>query len=287
MPFVRKADIDQHWAGSLEQRMEIAAKAVRDAVGDGAKVLATHESYALAQAQDGTVQRVTYQLQEGQAEDVAAAVAEDVPCLDGLGLDRVAAHDLRGAVSEMLKGSVLDRTRVRDLARMVKGDVPYWIDEAVDRLDKAGSGAEWWEYYAPQEPEIREGLHGSIRELESPVPKTRFSKLAEKKLPEVATELRECVGQLKTVAGGLFDDLATDVAYHTEDLATRHKSLRMEAQGIRDALAWIEQMEWNEEHLPVVATAHDRIAARLRNGVIMSAHLRAMTREEDNDKEAQ
>jgi len=280
MSFIRETDLGKHRIGSLEQRLTTVRTAVQQAMGEGTIVLSTHDTYAIARATDGTIKRVSYQLQEGQTSDLAVTEAEDVPILAGLDLDRAAMVDLRETVQTMLDGTPIERTRVRDLAHMARKNRSYWVEEALAEAEVADSP--WWNYYAPQAPIIREQLHGSIREIEGPVPRARFGKLAAGRLPEFESEMRACLKQIQGVAKGLFDALAPGMAYHKETVSAVHQSLRSEAQGIAEALAWVSQMDWAGK-LPAVATAHDRLAARLRDGLVVRAHLDALTKEGTDD----
>lgn len=281
MAFIRKIDLLRHQQGSLEARLQVAKQAVRQALGEDATVLATHDTYALARSADGQVQTVQYQLQEGQASGVTV-VASDVPVLTGMALDRAVADDLPGVVTAMLEGQAMDRTRMRDLARMARTGAAYWMADALAMTESVGQGAAWWAYFAPQALQVRERLHGTIKQIEAPVPTTRFARLADARLGEYAQELRECVGTLRAVARGVFDTLKADVSYHDETVKAVHESLRQEMDGLNHALAWVEQMEWTGK-LPDVAIAHDRIAARLRDGLVVRAHLRSMTKDEGNE----
>lgn len=266
MAFVRKADVERHRAGSLEARVAAVAAAVRAQLGEGAEVIATHADYALVRVPEG-VRRVEYQLAEGAGSVGLGAVAEaDVPVLAGLDLDAAAADALREAV-----GGNWDRTRVRDLARMLRRDAAYWVPDAVAAC--VAEEAPWRGWFEPQGAVVRERLHGQIRDLEAPVPRTRYARLAPEALAAAEAELRESVGVLRQVARGMFDALSTDVAYQEAELEAVHQSLRAEAEAVDRGLAWVERMAWAGA-VPVVATAHDRIAARLRDGLVVQAHLR-------------
>jgi hypothetical protein len=270
MGFVRRADIERHRAGCFEARVAAVAAAVREHLGAGATVLATHADHAVVRVGDA-VKRVAYGLDEASGA-VAHVVVEDadVPVLAGYALDCAVQGELREAVATLVAGGAVDRTRVRDLARMARRDGTYWIEEAAAACEPAS--APWWGWYEPQAALVRERLHGRIREIEAAVPSQRYAKLGEGRLPEYAAELRASVGQLRAVAGGLFDGLAADVTYQGEGLAAVHQSLRDEAGTLSTGLAWLESMVWAGKE-GVVAATHDRIAARLRDALVVHAHL--------------
>jgi hypothetical protein len=200
-----------------------------------------------------------------------------VPVLEGVGLDAAARDDLRAAAAAMADGQAMGRTRVRDLARMLRGDVPYWVPDALAACVR--EDAPWAGWLLPQAAAVRERLHGSIREIEAPVPRTRYAKLADSTLDGCRDELRESLAALRSVARTLFDDLTPDVAYQDAELVAVHQSLREDAAALERGLAWVERMDWAGA-VPAVATAHDRIAARLRDGLVVVAHLRAQQRSE-------
>jgi hypothetical protein len=271
MGFVRKADIERHRAGCLEARVAAVREAAERALGTEIEVIATHADHAIVRA-GSAVKRLTYSLAEsgGLAGGVAVEDA-DMAALEGMDLDAAVAEDLRGVVAAMLAGQALPRTRVRDLSRMARRDGAYWLGEAVAGCARVE--APWRNWFAPQSATVREALHGRIREIEEPVPRQRFGKLPEGKLPEYAGELREGLAALRVVARGLFDDLTDDVAYQEAGLAAVHQSLRDEASTMDRGLAWLERMAWAGRE-GVVATAHDQIAATLRDALVVREHLR-------------
>jgi hypothetical protein len=271
MAFVRKADLDRHAEGSLEARLA----AVRAAAAElQVTVLAVHEDYALVRAVDGAVKRMRYALAESRASGAVLEEA-DVPVLEGHGLDSAAGTDLREAAAALARGEAVGRTRVRDLARMLRREVPYWVPDALAACIR--EDAPWAGWYAPQGAAVRERLHGSIRDIEAPVPRTRYAKVAEGTLAGCEAELRESIAAIRGVARTMFDDLTLGVSYQEAELAAVHSSLREEARALDEGLAWVEKMDWTGK-VPEVATAHDRIAARLRDGLVVQAHLRAQTR---------
>jgi hypothetical protein len=280
MKYARTVDLNRHRQGSLEARLAAAQQLVRDHLGEDTEMVATHETYAIARTADGRVHEVRYQLTEGQDPEVLITEAADVPVLEGLALDRAAADDLRSVTESLLAGEAIGRDRWHDLARMARKDVTYWVGEALTELEESWGESAWWAYYAPQEPTIRKALHGSIREIESPVPQPRFGKFSEAKVEGYSTELRECLTQLQGVARGLFDDLSAPAVCYGEAMDAIHRSLRQEARDIAETLAWVERMNWTG-HFSDVATAHDRLAARLKNALVMQAHLKRATGEQN------
>jgi hypothetical protein len=274
MGFVRQADLERHRAGSMEARLAAVGAA---AAGLKAAVLAVHEDYALVRAEDGAVRRMRYALAEGCAVTDVVLEEADVPVLEGRGLDKAAGGDLRAAAAALMQGEPMGRTRVRDLARMLRREVPYWVPEAVAACVR--EDAPWAAWYGPQGAGVRERLHGQIREIEAPVPRTRYAKLADSTLAGCEAELRESVGVLRGVARTMVDDLTQDVAYQETELTAVHQSLREDARTLDEGLAWVAELDWTGA-VPMVATAHDRIAVRLRDGLVVQAHLRAQTRSE-------
>lgn len=276
MRYVRRGDLARHRQGSLEARLATVRTAVAEALGAEAQVLATHEDYALVRGSDGYLQQVRYQLTEDGAQEVVIAEAADVPVLEGYGLDRAVADDLRTLTEALLAGENLGRDQWQDLARMTRGDVTYWVTEALDQLAEAQAHTAWMEYFSPQEPQIRKALHGHVREIEAPVPQLRFGRFAASKVEEYVGELRECLVQLQSVAGELFDGLGAAAVYNEEAMEAIHQSLRADAGDIAKALAQVEHMDWTG-HLMDVAQAHDRLAGRLKDALIMQAHLKSAT----------
>ena len=269
MGFVRQADVERHRSGCFEARVAAVAAAARQGLGAGAVVIATHADHAIVRAGEA-VKRMAYTMDEGHAPAAVVVEDADVPVLAGFALDRAAQGALREGVAALLGGQGLDRTRVRDLARMARRDGAYWVEEAAAACEQAA--APWRGWYDPQAAAVRERLHGHIRDLEAAVPSQRFGKLAEGKLPEYAAELRASVAALREVARGVFDGLNVTVAYQEAELAAVHRSLQDEAGTMDRGLAWLEQMEWAGKEA-AVAAAHDRIAARLRDALVVQAHL--------------
>lgn len=272
MGFIRQADVDRHQRGSLETRVGMIEAVARAELGVDAVVLATHANHAIVRTPTG-VKRLNYQLSEDASICTKPEVVDaDVPVLEGMELDAAAGTDLRATAASMAAGEKVERTRVRDLARMVKREVPYWVPDALAACVQ--EDAPWVAWYEPQGAAVRERLHGNIRDIEAPVPRTRYGKVPESTLADCLGELRESITAIRKVARTMFDDLTPDMAYQEAELVAVHQSLRAEAESLDRGLAWVEQMDWTGA-VPVVATAHDRIAARLRDGLVVKAHLHA------------
>ncbi len=272
MGFVRKSDLDRYEAGSLEARVQMVEAVVRAELGADARVLATHADHAIVQTPTG-VKRINFRLSEDASILTKPEVVDaDVPVLEGRALDGAAGADLREAAAVLARGEAVPRTRVRDLARMLRREVPYWVPDALAACIR--EDAPWAGWFAPQGAAVREGLHGQIRDIEAPVPRTRYAKLADSTLAGCEAELRESMAAIRSVARTMFDGLTPDMAYQDAGLAAVHQSLREEARALDEGLAWVEQMDWAGK-VPAVATAHDQIAARLRDGLVVQAHLRA------------
>jgi hypothetical protein len=272
MGFVRQADVERHQGGSLEARVQMIESVARAELGADAVVLATHADHAIVQTPTG-VKRLNYQLSEDASIVARPEVVDaDVPMLEGMDLDVAAGSDLRAMTAAMATGEKVERTRVRDLARMVKREVAYWVPDALAACVQ--EDAPWMGWYEPQGAVVREKMHGSIRDIEAPVPRTRYAKLPESTLAGCMAELRESIAAIRKVACTMFDDLTPDVAYQEAELVAVHRSLRAEAESLDRGLAWVEKMDWAGS-VPAVATAHDLIAARLRDGLVVQAHLNA------------
>ena len=276
MGFVRQADVERHQGGSLEARVQMIEAMARAELGADAVVLATHVDHAIVSTSKG-VKRLNYQLSEDASIVTKPEVVDaDVPVLEGMELDVAAGTDLRAMAASMAAGETVGRTRVRDLARMVRRDVAYWVPDALAACVQ--EDAPWVAWYEPQGAIVREKMHGSIRDIEAPVPRTRYAKLPESTLDGCMAELRESIATIRKVACTMFDDLTQPTVYQDAELEAVHSSLRVEAESLDRGLAWVEKMDWAGS-VPAVATAHDLIAARLRDGLVVQAHLRAQQKQ--------
>ncbi|MFA4971371.1 MAG: hypothetical protein WC683_02075 [bacterium] len=279
--FVRAEDLAQWTVGSLEEMLERAEASIRAAVGVGVDVIATQVDpktmlpRCLFQTPDGALHEAHA---HGDQVDVRPSA---IPVFEEAQLPGLVREELRALVAGMMQGTAPERTRVRAVAGLLRPGEPYTLGAAL-RLAEAAMDAtddqHWWALYEANQERIRTKMWGSIRELEAAVPHTAYAKLPRSRLPEFDGELRESVGLLAGVCGGIVDeirDLVFDGGRDDDEDRTNgaiRESLLVEAQTLYGVLAKVDQL-WTTEDIERMAEAHDQWAGRARVMKIVAAYL--------------
>jgi hypothetical protein len=273
--YVKSQDIQKWCDGSMEDRMDVVAEAIKGAVGTAVDLLATRDDCALFRDPSGRIAEAVFTMQKGAVEGVEIR-RDPVPMYEAAQLPRLVADELRGLTEGLLQGQPMTRTQVRVLAGLLRADEDYWLGDVVARMDQAmlAEDADHWHtaYQANQE-KIRTAMWGSIRELEARLPKTAYAKLPRARLPEFTEELRESVGIVSTRLREIVDEIS-GLVFDEQDgfYGAIRKSLIAEAQLLCGLIARAEQL-MRAEDLDRMAAAHDRLCGRAKTMEVVAAYL--------------
>jgi len=276
MPFVQGSAIDKAMKGSMEQHAEVVHQCIREHLVDHSlKIVATFEDHVLAFTEEHNLLKISYKVNdEGSFEVVSSKASKTIPVIQD---EDVAVHVSKGLKSlakKMMSGKKIERTQVRELAALTQKDEDYWMTDIVSKLDETcGGNCDWYKMYEANIERIRTSLHGRIRDIESVVPKTRYTKIAAAKLDAFKDEMKESLQIIKGLfaeysvlaEGQVFDD-------KQEFLIVVRESLIAEAQAVVGLLGKAEKLLGQSE-LPLVANAHDKLADRARTMAMVSAYI--------------
>lgn len=269
MPYIRGSEIDERYQGSLEQRILTVKGAVEEQLNKGVTILATHPNAALVVDEDGHLHEAKFKFARGEVKNLELS-ASDIPVHQDEDMPVHIAGELRDIVDDIMEGRETDRTRVREIAALLR-DEDYWLTDVIKKLsEETSQDVEWFQVYEANRHEIRTKMYGQIRELESRVPKTRYSKLPTGRLPEFEGELRESMAVLADIAGAVVDDFGSMV-FDEEDefLCAVRQSLIAEAQATKSLLSKAAKLMASED-MPRAADVHDGLAERAKNMVVVS-----------------
>ena len=284
MPYIRGADVDRYYQRSLEGRAErIQAAIVEHVRGERPEAeltfLATGDGEALALDETGRVLRAEFGMDGGVPVGIAVAEATDV---------RVVAEAdvpayVREGLAAVVEGGPDARTRVRELMQLVRSDEAYWLSDLLGQLEEASEEG-WYHLYEANADRIRTTLHGSIREIEAAVPRTRFAKIAQRALPEFVEELRESFGTIRDAVQQVVDGGAGMVFDGDDEFdGAIHESLMVEAQATVGLLSKVERL-LRADDMGRAVVAHDRVAERARNMRVAAAYVRRGAQQPDDQE---
>jgi len=269
MPYIRGSEIDERYQGSLEQKILAVKGAVEEQLSKGVTVLATQPNVSLVVDEDGLLHEAKFQFVRGEVKGLELSES-DIPVYQDEDMPVHIAGELRDIVGDIMEGRGVDRTRVREVSALL-GDDDYWLTDVIEKLSEAaGEDSEWFQMYEANRHEIRTKLYGQIREMESVVPKTRYSRLPTGRLSEFEGELRESMSVLAGIAGAVVDDFG-NMVFDEEDefLCAVRQSLIAEAQATKSLLSKAAKLMASED-MPRAAEAHDGLAERAKKMVVVS-----------------
>jgi hypothetical protein len=173
----------------------------------------------------------------------------------------------------MMRGKPIERTQVREVAQLLRKDEDYWLAGLLEKLDECGDDG-WFQMYEANAEKIRTSLYGRIREIESRIPKTRYTKIARDKLAEFKAELRDSVCVLGEVLQQIVDECTGMVFDQGQDefFGAIRSSLTAEAQAVCGLLGKAEKLMGSDD-LERMAVAHDRLAERAKTMAVVSEYL--------------
>lgn len=284
--FVQGSAIDKKFKGSLEHQALIIKNAIEEHFGESPiRILATHPAYAFVMDDDGKMLKLTYEVKKDQVTEIKAKPTKEIPIIEDEDVPLFVANSLHTIVEAAMKDKPIPRTQVREVAQLLDKDELYWITDILKKIDEANEEAEWFNMYEANQEKIRTAMYGSIRELESPFPSTKFTQIAPSKLHNFESELREALVLISGLISDIVDECSKMVFDQEEDefFCAICESLTVEAQAIGGLLGKAEKL-MRIEDVGRMAEAHDRLAERAKTMAVVTAYLKTRSRPNDNEE---
>jgi len=284
--YIQGSAIDKKFKGSLEHQASVIREAIEGFFGDSpVNVIATHLDHSFAMDPDGKVLKISYDMNKGQVENIKATPSKAIPVIEDDDVPRFVSDQLRLLVKAMATGKKVSRTQVREAVQLVDKEEPYWISDILDKIDEATDASDWFGMYEANQEQVRTTLYGKIREIESPFPATRFSKITKAKLSQFEEELREGLTILASLVGEMVDECSQMVFDQDQDdfFSAICESLRVEAQAICGLLGKAEKLMRTED-MERMAVAHDRLAERAKTMAVVTAYMATKSQPNQNEE---
>jgi len=286
MPYIQGSAIDKKFRGSLEHRALVVKEAIEDHFGDTAvRILATHDSHALAMSESGEILKVTYAVDKDGVHDIKAKPTKEIPVIEDENVPAFVSSQLRSLVESAMKGKKLSRTQVREVAQLLDREEDYWASDVLAKIDEAVEAGEWFGMYEANQEQIRTTLYGKIREIESPFPTTKFTSIAPSKLPQFEDELREGLTLVADLVNEMVDECSKMVFDQDQDdfFSAICESLKVEARAIGGLLGKAEKLMRTED-VGRMAEAHDRLAGRAKTMAVVTAYMKIRSLPTDDEE---
>jgi hypothetical protein len=286
MSYVQGSSLEKVFTGSLRHQAEVIENAIESHFDEmPINLVSIHADHAFGFDPDGNFLKFTYAVEDGEVKNIDSKPSKAVKVIEDDEVPAFVKKQLSSMVSKMMRGKSIERTQVHELASVIEKDGDYWIGDVLEKLEGATSeDSEWVKMYEANREQIRTALYGHIREHESRVPKTKYSKIGTDKLPEFVDELHESMSVLTGVLQQIVDECSGMVfdKEREEFFGAIRKSLIAEAQAVVGLLGKAEKLMGSGDLEPV-SMAHDRLAEWAKTMVVVSEYLK--DRAHANDEE--
>lgn len=268
MSFVESSVLNKLSVGSLEhKRFMVEQKAEEKGCKDVA-VVATFFDHAIVLCDKGKFFKAKFEEVDGfdvVFEEFDLPVVEDIDCLISKELSEVS--------EKMMKGEEISRNRLRDLSRLIKENGVFWLSDVVKSL-REDREDDWLSFHNENRDDIRDKLKGKIIETENRVPRTRFSKLSDKRLTDCGTEVKESINVLLELFKEVVDESNKIMFDNSNEVfETIKNSLIGDAKNIDESLSKAKRLMLSEV-TRVMAETHDWLSERAKKMVIVSEFLK-------------
>lgn len=272
MGYILGSSIEKASEKGLETFLSNVGDAVVERYDGKAVVVSTSMDSVILVNEDGNGMRVSVDLDadgkvvlgEEKAYKAISAISDDrVPSF--------VSESLRGIATSILEGKPVKRTQVREVMDLVGKDEHYWVSDILDGMNESISSSTWGDVYSANMDRIRTSLYGNIRNIESKVPKARYTKLPEGKLSGFVGELSDSM----EIVSEVYSDVAgkcAGMSFGDDFNKGVCESLVAEAQVNGDLLGKAARL-MRDDNMSQVAEAHDKMADRARTMVLMSEYL--------------
>lgn len=284
--YIQGSAIDRRFKGSLEHQALVVKGAIEEHFGDSpVRVLATLPSHAYAVDGDGQMLKVTYKVENEKVSNIKAKPTKDIPVIEDEDIPCFVADSLRALAEATVSGKPVSRTQVREVMQLLDKDETYWVSDVLDKINEASGESEWFNMYEANQEKIRTTMHGSIRNIESPFPSTKFFKISPSKLFKFEGELREALTLVSGLVTDIVDECTNMVFDQERDEFFRAicESLKVEAQAIGGLLGKAEKLMRTED-VGRMAEAHDRLAERAKTMAVVAAYLKNRSQHNDDEE---
>jgi hypothetical protein len=273
---IKGSSIEKVRTGSLENKIEDVSSIISEKYKDVSfSVLATYEDKVTVLLPDGTARDISYSINEdGKYSITSDRSNKSVGVVADEDITADVSNQLNGIVKSIIKGKGISRTQVRELASMVSKDETYWMSDILSLVESTMSDSEWSKMYEANTEKVRTGVYGSIRAIESNIPKTRYSLVPKDKMGDFAVEVKESIVMIKDVFSKIVEDCKGNLAFRDKDefLNGIRESLLAEAQAVVDLLGKADKLQ-RQDNLPIVAGIHDKLAERAKTAAVTSEYL--------------
>lgn len=271
--FIDAEMLENVMKGSHEKRAQMQEAAAISTLGDSAVLIASFDDHSVF-ATEETAYRVEFSDKDGKIAVESHSPMGGVVVTEESS-DVYVAGMLSDMVEAIISGKDIRRNRLRDLSAMIESK-SYWIsDYSVPMIEQLSAPSEWKSLYSESKADIRKELRGSVKVIESKVPRSKYGKLALNKLPEYKAELDESFAimlrLLDEVAGNVSTlEISESLGYgFSVDVA---KAVADEARSLEECGKAALRLA-REKDLSAVAEIHDTLAGVLKDLVIVEEFL--------------
>ncbi len=283
MPYVQGSAVDKVFKGSLEHRAMVVKDALAEHFDAPINVIAVYPEHAIFADEDGNFKKAVYKVSDEKVEDIKVRATKSIPVIEDDDVPCFVSDTIKKLVAKMSTGKAVSRTQVREMMQLLQKDEDYWLGDVLLKLEGSSDEQKWHHMYESNREQIRTAMHGKIRETEGGVPKTRYSKLAQKHLPDFEKELRESLTILRNVVSKIVDE-TTPIVFDKDNefYSAIRKSLIAEAQATCGLLGKAEKLMRSED-MGRMALAHDRLAERAKTMAIVTGYLKGRSPNDDEE----
>lgn len=275
MPYVQGSKLNEKYIGSLGHKIEIVNDAIcKKLDSDDVNIVSVHENYAYGIDGAGKIFKASYKFKNGDIGDIEISDSDDIPVFEEDEIPNFVSVQLKDVVEKMMNGELPERTQVRELYQMISEEEDYWMSDVMEKIYESMDGSDWYKMYDANQDKIRTSLYGEIRKIESPIPKTRYTKINSSKLLSFDEELKESLTILKKVINEIVDECEIMVFDNDSDFyGANCESLKVEAQAITGLLSKAEKL-MRQDEIVRIAEAHDKLAERAKEMAVVAKYLK-------------
>ena len=247
--------------GSFETLRGDLETAIGESI-EGAELVATHDGVAFAFKDDKFL----------KVEWSVGADGIEITSVDDSGLGVLGESTEGGYVakclSESVKGILAGEdvcNRLHEAAMNIRQGGVYFASDARDYLleNLSDDDTEWCSYYGENKEMVRKSMHGSLGEIESYVPRTRYGRMSTQRLEQFRPELSESFKVLVELTNEI---VATTESLDSPNAVSLHSDFAEVAKRANQMSSLLR-----ESQLPMMAVVHDLLAERLKEALVMSA----------------
>lgn len=280
MSFIESSVLNKLSVGSLENKRFIVEQKAEENGCKNVAVVATHNDYAIVLCDKGKFFKVKFEEVDGNIDVVFEEL--DLPVVDDV--DGFISKELSEVSEKMMKGEEVSRNRLHDLSKLIKENGIFWLSDVVKSL-REDREDNWLSFHDENRDDIRDKLKGKIIETENRVPRTRFSKLSDKRLIDCGSEIKESINVLLELFKQVVDESNKIMFDNSNEVfETVKNSLIGDAKNINESLSKAKRLMLSKV-TRVMAETHDWLSERAKKMVIVSEFLKLNRANDDKNQE--